>query len=156
MRPKSLARDDSLIGQALKYSLERLIKEEGYRPECLVELYPTHPFRTPALLDHLTGKLLEGYDEVFTVRPVDFDPERFAVQKAEGGLTGLVGLDPSIGGTYRRYGQFSGRRLLRTECYRGYAHVIENPVELVDIDYLEDFLLAEQIILRNMYDFGAS
>ncbi len=121
-----------------------------------MELYPTHPFRTPGLLDSLTEKLLAGYSEVSTVKAVSIHPQAFATTDAQGRLCTLPEPDAGSGGhAYRRYGQFHGWRLESHPAarYRGYAHVITNPVELVDIDYLADFYLAEYLISNNLYDF---
>jgi CMP-N,N'-diacetyllegionaminic acid synthase len=148
LRPGDMARDDSLIGDALQYTLKRLKDEEGYTPECVLELYPTHPFRTSALLDFLALKLLEGCNEVVTMRELDCGLRNLVVQDAQGGLS-LLGdradapdsEAEGCGRLYRRYGQCYGWRLT-------------NPIELVDIDYLADFLLAEQIIAQNLYEFA--
>lgn len=163
LRPDDMARDDSLIGEALQYTLKRLKEEEGYTPECVLELYPTHPFRTPALLDFLATKLLEECNEVVTMRELDCGLRGLVTQDARGGLS-LLGdrtgaPDPEAEGCgrlYRRYGQCYGwRPELNPEARcQGYAHIITNPIELVDIDYLADFLLAEQIIAQNMYEFA--
>jgi CMP-N-acetylneuraminic acid synthetase len=158
LRPKEMARDSSLIGEAVDYTLERLAQEEGYQPECLVELYPTHPFRTPALLDFLTGKLLEGFNEVVTVKEGGFCTEELATTDSQGRLQMLSSLNlaRAKSKSYRKYGQFNGWRLegLPGTQFKGYAHVITNPVELVDIDYLEDFYLAESVIAHNLYELG--
>lgn len=47
LRPAELAQDGSLMTDVLAHLLERLQKDEGYRPDAILVLQATSPFRTP-------------------------------------------------------------------------------------------------------------
>ena len=47
---------------------------------------------------------------------------------------------------------FTGFRYVK-QPLPGYYHVLENEVMRVDIDTMEDFLLAEMIIKHSLFDF---
>lgn len=148
-RPEELAGDRAGIGAVVAHARETLARQ-GYVPDYVVTLLPTHPFRTPGLVDGLTAiGLLEGR-KVMTVRSLSIDnPPHFFLDGE--------GVRPVEGGRskewFRPYGTFVGEH---TELpSRVYLHVIDDERELVDIDYLEDFLLAELIVKNGMYDFHA-
>lgn len=52
LRPAELAGDESPLADALLHLLDRLEKDEGYRPDAVLVLQPTSPFRTPATIEH--------------------------------------------------------------------------------------------------------
>lgn len=150
LRPAELAHDQASVGQAKAHMLERL-REQGYQPDALVVLYPTSPFRTPALLDYLCGQFADGYNSVIAVRRVEHGQRPLMFRK-----DGL--LRPLLGGATqtvfeRRYGLFQGTRFRAAD--KSFVHFIRNEASLVDIDTLEDFLLAEEIIKSGMFRFEA-
>lgn len=51
LRPAELARDSSSLVDALLHLLDRLAADEGYRPDAVLVLQPTSPFRGPALIE---------------------------------------------------------------------------------------------------------
>lgn len=58
LRPAELATDCAPLTGVVASMME-LLKAEGYVPDCELMLYPTHPFRTPALLDEVTRLCME-------------------------------------------------------------------------------------------------
>lgn len=154
LRPPSLADDKASVGQATAHMLAGL-REQGYEPDALAMLYPTSPFRTPDLLDHLCGQFAAGYSSVITVRRVEHAARPLLFRK-NGLLQPLLREHGHAAGTRpfeRRYGLFQGTRYRVANKY--FAHFITNEASLVDIDTLEDFLLAEEIIKSGAFRFGA-
>ena len=59
MRPAEFAADDSPDLDAFRHALEWLAENEGYRPELVVHLRPTHPVRRPDRIDAAVRALAE-------------------------------------------------------------------------------------------------
>ncbi|WP_051445316.1 cytidylyltransferase domain-containing protein [Desulfocurvus vexinensis] len=132
LRPAELSGDRATPGTCVPHALAELGRQ-GYHPAVVAVLYPTHPFRTPALVDHLVARNLDGFETVFTAR-------RFT---------------PHGGGParYRSLGTYDGAAMARTG--RGsYCHVLDDPAMLIDIDTPGDLALAGQVIARGLFDFG--
>ncbi|MFH1913503.1 MAG: acylneuraminate cytidylyltransferase family protein [Pseudomonadota bacterium] len=154
MRPQSLATDTALLGSCADHALTEL-RAQGYVPDAMVVLYPTHPFRTPATLDHLAGKLLAGYSPVLTVKGVDPAAQRYARLDTDGTVRMLhPGTDPgdSTSLQYRGMGLFDGS--LFRAGRNPYIHVVRNPISRIDIDTPRDLALAEEVIRLNLFDFS--
>lgn len=154
MRPEKLAGDRALVGEAVDYTLNRLKKDEDYHPDFIAVLYPTSPFRTSGLVNHLTGIGLEKKCPVITVRKVMHDNFSLFVKDDSGRITPMQKTTGSKHGRrtyYRSYGVFNG--IVSGPTTNPYLHVLEDQCSLVDIDTEEDFLLAESIINKNMYNF---
>lgn len=60
IRPKKYAEDDSTDQVVYLHALNMLQKLDGYRPDILVALRPTAPFRTPTLIDNVVTTLTEN------------------------------------------------------------------------------------------------
>lgn len=156
LRPRPLAGDKSLISEAVFHVLDTL-RDEGYHPDVVVELYPTHPFRTVSLVDALAAKLVEGYSPVNTVRRIVHDHVSMLQRCSDGtvfpvrGVQALRGGDDVPGSYFRKYGLFSGRN--RTSADNPYFKVVNDPVSFIDIDTRSDFRLAEQVIGNGLFDF---
>ncbi len=152
LRPKEMAQDHSCVAEAINYTVTNL-RRDGYSPNILVTLYPTHPFRTPALVDFLVGKALDGYNPVRTAKIVRHNDVSVFVRNEDNKIFPLL---KHGNGTFhnkyflRHYGLF-------IETHSGldkpYLHIIDDAVSLIDIDTLPDFLLAEEVIKRGLFDF---
>jgi CMP-N,N'-diacetyllegionaminic acid synthase len=71
LRPSHLALDDTPILDVLVDVLETLAEHEGYRPDVLVLLQPTSPFRRAEHIDAAVNLLVSsGADSVVTVMQV--------------------------------------------------------------------------------------
>jgi CMP-N,N'-diacetyllegionaminic acid synthase len=152
LRPKHLAGDRSLIGEALSH-LRGWLHDQGYRYTAQVTLYPTHPFRSRQMMTSLVEKLLDKYSQVFTVRRVSLPAMGFLLRK-EHGLRPLddVGSLVNERTYYRKYGAFFGQCHLHKGLPQTYHHLLTDPIEWVDIDTFEDFHFAEEIIRSGLYE----
>ena len=153
LRSPALALDHSRMSDVLDETVNRLRKEQGFHPSVTVTLYPTHPFRTRELMNTLLDKALEGHRNVITVRRCS-SGELFI--RGRGGMLtparyGAAGTPDRSG--HRFYGLFLASHA--RWCKPDYYHAVDDEVSLVDIDTLGDFLLAEEIVRRGLYDFNA-
>ena len=75
LRPAELAADDTADLPVFQHALASLWERERYRPDVVVHLRPTQPFRTPAEIDAVVALIVEtGADCVKSVRPVGEHP----------------------------------------------------------------------------------
>lgn len=147
LRPAELSHDTASIGDVIAHALQTLKLNEGYAPEAIVVLYPTHPFRTRWLMDHLTSMLLTGHRQVRTVRAIQshdfshFVPGRGPFVRSmadEGDLPSRC--------FFRPYGLFIGTRL-RGECPKEfYLHQLRSEAELLDIDEPHHLARANELV----------
>ena len=105
-------------------------------------------------MEFLVGKLQAGHAQVNTVHRMRYSP----VFRGGADVGRPVPVSPEHGGNrsdvpyFRIYGVFTGFRYVK-QPLPGYYHVLENEVMRVDIDTMEDFLLAEMIIKHSLFDF---
>ncbi len=94
LRPSELAQDDTPDQPVFRRLLERLEKEEGYRPDLVVHLRPTSPVRPRGLVDEAVRKLLgaPAADSVRSVIPAGENPYKMWRMGAEGALEPLLTL----------------------------------------------------------------
>jgi len=69
MRPMELALDHVLDWPVFEHVLTRLAADEGYRPDLVVHLRPTSPFREPRWIDEAVA-LLEAHPDADSLRSV--------------------------------------------------------------------------------------
>lgn len=156
LRPEEMAGDGSNIADAIDFTLKRL-RSKGYIPDKVVTLYPTHLFRTVALIDFLVGKLVMGYSPVITVKMVTCSEYRFFSLKEGKRLTPLLDNGSSNNTRsekvfFRKHGLFLGTSTIAAG--RPYLHVIKKPISLIDIDTPTDLRFAEEVILEGLFDFS--
>lgn len=158
LRPMKFAGDRSVIGNAVNYTALRL-QEKGYHPTVIVTLYPTQPFRTPDLLNHLIGKLLQGYSHVYTGKLIDLNQCQF--WKPHDGLRAfpIVNLQAdNISASYKQYIRLSGLFMGSAVTFNNekpYLYLIQNPINLVDIDSWADYYFAKEIIKQRLFKFDS-
>jgi CMP-N-acetylneuraminic acid synthetase len=156
LRPRKLAGDRCNVGDAIKYTLEQL-KQYGFLPHALVQLYPTHPFRNPRLLNLLTAKLFEGYRNVKTARPVQLSS--FGLFSTNGGNNVFPLLSRDVNGNgdrqvyFRSYGLFTATNLTGCQPRELYVYPLRDAVSLIDIDTYEDLYLAQEVIRQELFNF---
>lgn len=149
LRPEALASDHAGPGEGVSYTLQRLLGMDVNHTIAVV-LYPTSPFRTPAMLDLLINIVLhQGYSSACTVK--------YLTQFQNGTIYQRIGDKkfrqlPNEQRMYRSYGSASVSRMVKRANRVFYYPLSE--LESIDIDYLEDFLVAEEIIRNGKYDFG--
>jgi N-acylneuraminate cytidylyltransferase len=85
LRPPELARDDTPDLPVFLHCLAWLEREEGYRPDIVVQLRPTSPLRSQGMVDEAVRILreTESADSVRTVIPSGQNP--FKMWRIEGG-----------------------------------------------------------------------
>ncbi|MGE4297660.1 MAG: hypothetical protein AB7E47_06495 [Desulfovibrionaceae bacterium] len=147
LRPDELAGDRANVGEAIDHLLARLAAE-GYPVGAFVTLFPTHPFRPEGMVDLLTAKLREGFSPVLTVRVLRYENNVFQVDNGSGSLRHLPPLGnthaPSPTSFHRSYGLYTGYVIGAPNM--PYLYEIDSPFHLIDIDYPDDFLLAEEVM----------
>jgi CMP-N-acetylneuraminic acid synthetase len=158
LRSPEIGGDRAVVGDAVVELLRRLAPE--CRPEAYALLFPTHPFRTPELIDFLLEKLFLGYRRVVTVRPIPAAQARFHALAPDGGLIPVCRPPKALAGPegllFRSYGLFSAHRLRGPVCRGCYVHHIREPWGLVDIDEPEDLRLAATILSHGLFPGGAA
>lgn len=69
-RPKELAQDNTPSQPVLEHAVAYLEKKENYKPDIIVLLQPTSPFRAFYQIDEAIGKFLKGkYSSLLSVCP---------------------------------------------------------------------------------------
>lgn len=167
LRPRNLAGSRCSPGRAIDHAL-RTLYGRNITDVIYTVLYPTHPFRPKGLLDLLVGKVADGCQHALTVAPFNVSRDSFFRIDEAGRLHGLFPPPPSrngppgngcaseLGVFYRpvglasAHGAFPGRE--RNPCF---LYPVTDKISLTDIDYLEDFLLAESVLHHNLFDFDA-
>jgi len=153
LRPQNLARDDSSLDAVHDHMLDSLARREGYFPDALCTMVPTHPFRSRRLVDHLLEQLDTGVRNVVSVVRVQWEnlclgdgcpvPLHFSMPVPEPYAADLP--------FYRSSGLFSCGTLLQGNGI--FYHEIQNPVSRIDIDYPSDLALADAVLRQGLFDF---
>lgn len=156
LRPANLADDRADPSDVIRHALAWL-RSSGYQPNVVVTLFPTHPFRTVAMVDLLVEKILQGFQNVKTVKPVVLRGTPY-YQLATGGSLMPIRIQKSLsvkstGIYYRPYGLFSGF-MAKGDILSGmYYHRIEDSISLIDIDSDDDLQIAEAVLREGYFDF---
>lgn len=157
LRPKKLAEDATSMTAVLLHLLKRLDRDEGYRPDAVLNLQPTSPFRTPATIRKAVDLFRRAQgDTVVSVTPARSHP--YWCYRINGGGR----LKPFM----PRHGPHSPRQMLpEAFVLAGSIHLIStvsflknrsffgprdralvvSPEEAVDIDTPADWAVAEAL-----------
>jgi CMP-N,N'-diacetyllegionaminic acid synthase len=154
LRPKEYARDDSNMGEAIRYTVQQL---GGLGTDkVIVTLVPTSPFRTPAFLDDMLRIVFKGYYSVSAVKEVTMDPAMLVTREEKTGsmrnLFAGTAPVPDWKTYFRPYGVFHAYQTKSSGTH--YYHVITDKCMLIDIDLPQDLCFAEAIINNELFDFG--
>lgn len=165
LRPKHLAVDDCSPGQVIDHLVWTLYGK-ARRDLVTVVLYPTHPFRPKGLIDLLVDRVFEGCRLALTVASFDVRRDSFFRLSRKTRLKGLfassvprgssadIGCNPEVGVFHRPVGLASASgAVANTKAAPYYLYPVMDKISLIDIDYLEDFLLAESVLNNNLFDF---
>ena len=156
LRPLAISGDNALVRTAIQHMVG-VLQKRGYQPDAVVTLFPTQPFRTPKLVDHLIDTLFQGYTSVYTGKPITARQTAFFASDSDGELTPIdkksIFKTGKLHAYYRRTGLFMGSRTGVDVHQRPYLHLLTDPISWIDIDYLEDFLFSESIIQQGRFDF---
>ncbi len=100
VRPSELARDDTPGTEPILHAVEWLERHQGYRPDLIVSLQPTSPFRTSGDIDAAIALLVErNADSVVSVTAAHSHPYWVKRRTTEGWLVPFLDETP---GTFRR------------------------------------------------------
>ncbi len=100
VRPAELAGDETPGTDPVLHAVEWLEQHEGYRPDVVVSLQPTSPFRTAEDIDAAIALLVErDADSVVSVTPADSHPYWVKRRTADGWLVPFLSEAPA---TFRR------------------------------------------------------
>lgn len=162
MRPAELSGDTVQHLPVLQHAVQWLEKNEGYKPDYVMTLHPTSPFRKAAHIKEAVDIILKtGADSVLGVSeiPGHFSPHKSMTMNENGALT-LFNGNPVKKRTMRRQDLatcyfsngtiylYKTENLFRDEGPAGFfgddvrAVVIDSKYSL-DIDTMEDWELAE-------------
>jgi len=162
LRPAELAQDETPDLPVFQHALRWLEEREGYRPEAVVHLRPTLPFRPAGLIDAVIERLFSsGADCVKSIVPVEQHPHKmwrldgeYLLPFQDTPLWREVGPDYPRQKLERVYWSAGLVDAIRRETVlqRGSTvgeRVIAFPVEpdlLIDLDTARDFLIAEALL----------
>ena len=90
LRPAELAQDGSALVDAALHLLDRLAADEAYRPDALMVLQPTSPFRTAATIRAAVALFKKTGDAVVSVTPSRFHPHWCYKLDGEGRLESFI------------------------------------------------------------------
>lgn len=149
LRPVELAEDNSHISDALQYTLNRLYGQDLNHVIRAI-MFPTSPFRTPGLIDFLVNQVRNGCSRAFTAKRIPSPMGTFFSLKQGVPVPLMAGMH-EWGAFIRSYGVLSVERFSLPP--KEYVCLLEDETYFVDIDTLEDFYLAEEIIRDGLFDF---
>ena len=159
MRPRELASDEAGMVPVLQHAVRWLEATQGVRPDVVVTLQPTSPFRVGADIDRTVARLCEsGADSAQTLVEASYHP--FFMKTLDGDRTTALFADghkyvrrqdaPAVyqpsGAVYAtRYGVLMEQGRVLGDDNRGIVMGFEASV---NIDTEWDFLLAELLLAR--------
>lgn len=156
-RPAHLASDNSLVIDAIKYTIDVLINK-GYYPDYIFLLEPTSPLRDKSELINAVSALNSGYDSVASFCETTTPPSRVWIIDNSNVKPLLEKSNPFLPRQkqlvgFRLSGQYYGFKtnLVMDEntilpLDERVFPLITNAETAVDIDREVDFLIAEQIM----------
>ena len=157
LRPRELSSDTSSLKDVVGHALGEL-KRRSYHPEGHVILLPTSPFRNPRLINFAVDKLLQGYRQVITVRPVAFDSRSY-FQYTPGEPLRMFFPQSNNSDSVaacKQYGVLHAISNRGDDSFGIYVISLRQASDmpyLIDIDTPEDLRGAESMIRRKVFDF---
>lgn len=158
LRPESLAQDDSKTIDCLVYTIERL-KEMGKEYDYLMLLQPTQPFRRASQLEECIEAMVEkGCNSLVSVTKAGESPVLMRTVGADGRLKRILDMTSTVRrqefpAVYRVNGSIYINRLDRSFDESVSLNDNEYPYFMdyaysVDIDTMEDFQVAEKMLMN--------
>jgi len=154
IRPQRLASDTADLGEAIRYTLNRMQEEESYVAPVQVTLLPTTPFRSPDIVEFLINKLKSGHKSVVTYAPIKTHKYSFLSINSEGRLVRHP--DKDLVPANRTYWYPTGYLIGSSNAPPAqikpfYRHCIIDPAQNIDIDYYSDLLLARKVLENGLF-----
>ena len=159
IRPTVLAGNEVMAVKSLSHGLEHFKNFQGYYPEIVVGLYPTYIFRSEGLIDEVVEAFyaddeidtcLVGIESVNYMWYSDGERQRCLMDGVVSGFGGAI--KPRF--LLSLYGLVNGYRpgvLIRNRLVGADVKVIEteNRFSSIEIDYLEDFEIAQWALQKS-------
>jgi N-acylneuraminate cytidylyltransferase len=161
LRPTDLAEDSTTDFPVFEHALHWLAENEGYRPDIVVQLRPTSPFRPPGLVDSAIRTMLENpeADSVRGVTPSGQNPYKMW-RIEQGMLHPLLQTEwpepynmprQALPETYWQTGQIEAIRretILQKKSLTGDVILpcVISPEYAIDLDNLYQWEFAEQVL----------
>jgi GTP:adenosylcobinamide-phosphate guanylyltransferase len=158
LRPAELATDRASVRDAVWYTIDRLVAEEGREPFGIGLLFATSPIRPPGLLAELLRRLDGAYCATTVFRVPDLRRlHRMAPDGTLSPVGDLTNLVKSVGlGTAIRYVPPGARPFESRGRFLAWARetgtptewsfvAVDDPRYLIDIDYARDLERAERL-----------
>ncbi len=150
VRPRRLATDCASPGDVFNHMMGVLNRGRRRPYVGYVALYPTHPFRSLAVMHRLMDALEAGRRRVVSVRAMRPGEIGYYSMDDACALTRLPFPDSAqVTGCVRPYGLFDGMSFA-PRAQGLYAHAITDPVQLVDIDEPQDLELARLVVTQGL------
>jgi N-acylneuraminate cytidylyltransferase len=165
LRPAELARDTSEDWSVFVHVLDWLEREEGWRPDLIVNLRPTSPLRRPSHVDGAIELLLQtGADSVKAVCLARQHPHKMWLRQGDGAIEPFLktafrltrGPDvprAELEDVYWQNGvvDVTRREVIRDQRVmigRHVAGLVTETADSIDIDTTLDLLLAELLLAQ--------
>jgi len=156
LRPPELSTNTVSSAMATFY-LKRHLMDEAYPLKKIVTMFPTSPFRNKRTIEHLIEKL-DIFPFVCGGFYTDTGIDSILVRNGDGNVyppkLRLGEDEPRT--FFKRTGMMSGFNIIPGKGNKNYVHVINSPIELIDIDREEDLVDMQAIIENHAYDFGCT
>ncbi|MCD6296442.1 MAG: acylneuraminate cytidylyltransferase family protein [Deltaproteobacteria bacterium] len=157
LRPSELAQDNSMLEDALKYSLGWYRDHERFIPDIEIIMSPTHPFRRQNLINDALKRGIDNPDifNLGSVSPVKVMPGNYWIkknktfQRFQFPVTGSPGQRP----VYQSAFSFNIVFDCRPDLVNRRIPIALNEIESIDIDEPDDFEIARMVISKGLYPF---
>ena len=154
LRPPEMS-GSSANSSLATFFLKRFLMDEDYPLKKIVTLFPTSPFRNKQVVESIMDKLNQ-----FQFTSCGFFPDTtmdaLLKENREGRLHSIDNYEPEQHpmSFFKTTGMLSGFNIVPSMSKKRFVHIINSPVELIDIDDEEDLKSMRVILENNAYDFG--
>ena len=154
LRPPELSTNTISCSMAT-FFLKRFLMDENYPLKKLVTMFPTSPFRNKEVVESIMDRL-DFFPFVCSGFYTDTVVDSLLVKNGDGLVhPSKVQLDDGESRTFfKQTGMVSGFNIIPSKGTKRFVHVINSPIELIDIDREKDLTDMQTIIENNAYDFG--
>jgi len=160
LRPAALARDDSMLEDAVRYSYDWYRENQGFVPDIQIIMSPTHPFRRKKLINNALNRGLKD-PQIFnlgTVAPAEVSIQNYWAKSQQGMKHFEIKLDrpKPLAAFYQSAFSFNIVFNCRPNLQNRRIPIVLNEIESIDIDEPKDLELARAVIAEGLYPFNES
>lgn len=157
LRPSELAQDDSLLEDAVGYSMKWYQQHEQFTPDVQIIMSPTHPFRRRQLVNNALKVAMENRNimNIGSVAPWYGRLGNYW-RLNDDNLQWTRFFDANVdydSPLYQSAFSFNIVFLRRAHLPHGRLPVVLNDIESIDIDEPEDLDIARMVISEGLYPF---